>query len=193
MTNTMVPAGRSDPAGAVVARRRQLRRGEERRRVAAAEVHGRLCGVRRGDEAGGEVAIAGVVALGAGTVPFVEVERVAERVVVELPSKVVVRPRGPVAPEPADEVLPPRTGHELRPLPHLEHRVHRALPPALLLCSGGAADPLVRGGGRGGPGEEAAPAAPAREEGRLRFVRARGRRAAVVVGVHRECRRGPRA
>jgi len=169
-------AVRSGPAGSVVGRQR--RRVEERRRVAAAEVHGRLGGGRRGDEARGEVAVAGVVALGAGAVALVEVERVAERVVVELAAaaEVVVGTRGwPAAAEPPDEGLPPRAGHQLRPLAHLEHRVHRALPPGLLLRP---ADPLV-GGGRGGPGEAAAPAAPAREEGRLRLVHARG------FGVHR--------
>jgi hypothetical protein len=180
---------RSGPAGSVV--KRQRRRAEERRRVAAAEVHGRLGGGRRSDEARGEVAVAGVVALGGGAVALVEVERVAERVVVELAAAevVVVRPRGrAAAAEPPDEGLPPRAGHQLRPLAHLEHRVHRALPPGLLRRRrrGAAADPLVGGGGGGGggPGEAAAPPAPAREEGRLRLVHARGRRAAVV-GVHR--------
>jgi hypothetical protein len=182
---------RSGAAGSVVGRQR--RRAEERRRVAAAEVHGRLGGGRRSDEARGEVAVAGVVALGGGAVALVEVERVAERVVVELAAAevVVVRPRGrAAAAEPPDEGLPPRAGHQLRPLAHLEHRVHRALPPGLLRRRRrrrrGAADPLVGGGGGGGggPGEAAAPPAPAREEGRLRLVHARGRRAAVV-GVHR--------
>jgi len=180
MTDGASPRGavRSGPAVSVVGRQR--RRVEERRRVAAAEVHGRLGGGRWGDEARGEVAVAGVVALGAGAVALVEVERVAERVVVELAAaEVVVRPRGrAAAAEPPDEGLPPRAGHQLRPLAHLEHRVHRALPPGLLLRRGAAAYPLVGGGG-GGPGEAAAPAAPAREEGRLRLVHARG------VGVHR--------
>jgi hypothetical protein len=164
---------RSGPTGAIVGVRRR-RRVEERRRVSASEVHRRPCGLRRGDEAGGEVAVAGVVALGAGAVPLVEVKRVAERVVVELPPEVVVRPRRAVATEPPDEGLPLGPGDELRPLPDLEDR---ALPPALLLRSSrrrGRAETLVRGGGGCGPREAAASAALAREEGRLRFVCARG-------------------
>lgn len=166
---------------------------EQRRRVAAAEVHGGFGGGgggrRRRDEAGGEVAVAGVVALRAAraAVALVEIERVAERVVVELPpaatasasSAVVVVPWA--APEPPDEGLPPRPGHQLRPLPHLEHRVHGALPPALLLRP---ADPLV-GRRRRGPGEAAAPPPAPREEGRLRFVHPRRAAAAAEVGVHR--------
>ena len=163
---------------------------EERRRVAAAEVHGGLGGGGRGGEAGGEVAVAaGVVAgLGGGAVALVEVERVAERVVVELAAAEVVVRAGPAgaAPEAADEGLPARPRRQLRPLPHLEQRVHRALPPVLLLPAQRRRRPahaLVggRGGRGGGPaGEAAAPAAPAREEGRLRLVHP-----AAVVGVHR--------
>jgi hypothetical protein len=107
------PTERSGPSGSVVGR--LGRRVEERRRVAAAEVHGGLGGGRRADEARGEVAVAGVVALGAGAVALVEVERVAEGVVVELAAaEVVVRPRGrPGAAEPPDEGLPARPGHQL--------------------------------------------------------------------------------
>uniref|UniRef100_A0A8R7QVI7 Uncharacterized protein n=1 Tax=Triticum urartu TaxID=4572 RepID=A0A8R7QVI7_TRIUA len=182
--------GRSGPRGAVGGRR-----GEERRRVAAAEVHGGLGGGGRGGEAGGEVAVAaGVVAagVGGGAVALVEVERIAERVVVELAGAaegVVVR--AGAAAEAPDEGLPARARRQLRPLPHLEQRVHRALPPVLLLPAQRrrrrpAAGALVgerggRGGRGGGPaGEAAAPAAPAREEGRLRLVYT-----AAVVGVHR--------
>ncbi|KAG2610597.1 hypothetical protein PVAP13_4KG200203 [Panicum virgatum] len=136
---------------------------EQRRRVAAAEVHGRPGGGRRRrDEARGEVEVPRVVVVALGpAAAAVEVERVAERVVAELPAAGPVARAAAAEPEPADEGLPPRAGHQLRPLPRLHQRVHPAPPPPAAARRRPAA-----------PAPDAVPPLLAR---RLRAARARGR------------------
>ncbi|CAL9178956.1 unnamed protein product, partial [Musa hybrid cultivar] len=123
-------------------------RGEEER----SEIYGRLGRRRRGGEPGGEVAVARVVPFWAPAVALVEVEGVAEGVVLELrrphPPASAAATAVPVAVEAADEGLPPRTRHQLRPLPHLHHRPHHPSPPPAVVSRATSAaasvDPLPR-------------------------------------------------